>query len=172
MAILGPEIWPKEWHSMTVEQRADDLLKRMFALPPMKQKDFVGRSIRIPRRQQKKHDNSKPIGFNNVLRKDVHQGTLLARIEKAIPRTLPAQWRDDLIQDMAEAVLTGALKESDIEDAKAIGRMRNKVFARYSKFYVYLSTEKEPSSADELEKILAEGGAQDLGELQETWKLK
>lgn len=165
------DLWPKHWDGLTHDERRDDLLGAMLRAPPKQHKLLIGQSIRIPRRPQKHHDNTKPVGFNNLLRKDVHQGTLLARIEKAIPRTLPKQWRDDLIQDMAVAILTGDLDESAITDAKAIGKLRNKVFARYSKYYVYLTTSNESSSTDELEKLLEEG-AQDLGALQEAWKLK
>lgn len=133
--ISNQSVWPKSWHDMTVEQRVDDLLLRMLRMPPKKQSEYVGISLKIPR--PKKRPNPKPLGYMPV-----PDSSLLARISAAIPNGRP-DLRDEMIQDLALAIVSGEIGEEVLEDLGAISKLRNKVLAKYANHWSVVSLDAQ-----------------------------
>lgn len=158
-----PEIpWPSEWKGMTHDQRRDDLLSRMLWTRPKQHKEYIGKSVRIPRVKGRKRDNTKPVGFTNLIPPD----TLLGRVNAAIP-PMRSQWRDDMVQDVALAILSGEVPESILDDLKALRKFRNKVIAQYPERWAYLGTD---DPAKDVMELLKDGESHDFADLQKVFR--
>lgn len=146
--IVSVQWWTPEREAMSPDQRRDDLLRRMLSMPPAHNKQYVGGSLRLPRSRKRKRDNTKPLGFKHTIPSD----SLLARIEAAVPPMRP-EWREEIVQDIALAIVSGEADEGVLNDLEALAKFRRKAIARFSSHWRFVSTD-EPVSGDDDRRLI------------------
>lgn len=98
------DLWPKHWDGLTHEERRDDLLGAMLRMPPAVNASYKGKSIRPPKAKKRpKLDKSPPKGYQIGA-----EDSLLGDLSKLVKHMRP-EWREELLQNLAVAVLSGKL---------------------------------------------------------------
>src|SRR5262249_40587953 len=122
--------------------RMDELLGTMLRTRPLQQKFYVGKSVKVPRAVRRPVDRT-PVAEALAIPPD----SLLDRINRAVPR-FRAEWRRDVIQDIALAIVDGTISEKVLDDLDALAEFRYGVVARYNDRWKMVSLDQPYRDGD------------------------